>query len=74
MITTKEKILQVMDTLPEIRLCELLDFARYLRWLEERAKQERDDWLRFGQAGQEAGYGPDEPEYTEADLKPELNP
>jgi hypothetical protein len=73
MITTKEKLLQVLDTLPETRVCEVLDFARFLRWREEQEKQEREDWQRFGQAQLAKAYGPDEPEYTEADLKPELN-
>jgi hypothetical protein len=27
-MNTKEKLLKVMENLPEIRLCELLDFAR----------------------------------------------
>ena len=70
-MSTKEKLLKVMETLPEIRLCELLDFARYLRWLEQQDKEERNAWLTFGPEPAEM-YGPDEPEYTEADLlKPE---
>jgi len=74
MSSTKEKLLQVVDTLPEMRLCELLDFARYLRWLEQQEKEEREAWLNFGQAHLTEAYGPDEPEYTEADLKPDPNP
>ena len=73
MSSTKEKLLQVVDALPEMRLCELLDFARYLRWLEQQAKEEREAWLGFGSAHVDQAYGPDEPEYTEADLKPECN-
>ena len=71
---TKDKLLKVMENLPETRLCELLDFARFLYWLEQQEKEEREDWQRFGLAHLAQAYGPDEPEYTEADLKPELNP
>jgi len=74
-MSAKEKLLKVMETLPEIRLCELLDFARFLRWLEQQEKEECDDWLHFGTEQFAQAYGPDEPEYTEADvLKPEPNP
>jgi hypothetical protein len=38
------------------------------------ARQEREEWRRFGARQLARAYGPDEPEYTEADLKPELNP
>jgi hypothetical protein len=72
-MTTKEKVLKVMDNLPEARLCELLDFARFLYWLERQAQEEAEDWSRFGMQNLAQCYGPDEPEYTEADIKPELN-
>jgi hypothetical protein len=72
-LTTKEKILKVLENLPETRQFEVLDFARFLYWLEVQDKQERQAWLSFG-SGPAEMYGPDEPEYTEADLKPELNP
>ncbi len=73
-MTPRESIDKVLNELPEMRLYEVLDFARYLRWLEERDRQEREDWQRFGQSNLAKAYGPEEPEYTEADLKPELNP
>ncbi len=73
-MSTKEKLMKVMENLPETRLCELLDFARFLYWLEQQEKEERDDWLRFGTEQFAQAYGPDEPEYTEADIiKPEPN-
>ena len=63
-----------MENLPETRLYELLDFARFLYWLEQQEKEEREDWLRFGMESFAQAYGPDEPEYTEADIiKPEPN-
>jgi hypothetical protein len=56
-----------------MRLCEVLDFSRYLRWLEHQEKAEREAWL--GMHPEPPGmYGPNEPEYTEADLKPYPNP
>lgn len=74
-MSTKEKLLKVMENLPELRLCELLDFARFLYWLERQEKEEREDWQRFGMEQFARSYGPDEPEYTEADImKPEPNP
>ncbi len=72
-MTTREALDRVLAELPELRLCEVLDFARYLRWLEHRDKQEREDWERFGLAGLAQAYGPDEPEHTEADLEPETD-
>jgi hypothetical protein len=73
-MTAKEKLLKVMDALPETRHYEVLDFARYLHWLELKGKEELEDWARFGSEQFAKCYGPDEPEYTEADIKPELNP
>jgi hypothetical protein len=73
-MTAKEKLLKVLDNLPELRQYEVLDFARYVLWLEKQAKEELEDWTRFGEDQFSKCYGPDEPEYTEADLKPEQNP
>ena len=50
------------------RLREVLNFAEFLSWQEE-----RQAWRQFGQAQLARAYGPNEPEYTTADLKPELN-
>lgn len=68
-MTVKESIDEVVQSLPEDRLRELLDFAQFLRW-----QSERDDWQRFGQAQFAKAYGPNEPEYTEADLELNTNP
>lgn len=74
-MSTRDKLLKVMENLSETRLCELLDFARYLYWLEQQEKEELADWQRFGREQFAQAYGPDEPEYTEADIiKPEPNP
>jgi hypothetical protein len=54
--------------MPEEYLREVLNFAEFLSWQEERAA-----WRAFGQAQLARAYGPDEPQYSVADLKPELN-
>ena len=68
-MTVKESINDVVQSLPDDRLRELLDFAQFLRW-----QSEREDWRRFGQAQFAKAYGPNEPEYTEADLELNTNP
>lgn len=70
-MTLRERLDKVLAELPERRLCEVLDFASYLRWLEQRDHEERQDWQQFGLSQLARAYGPDEPEYTEADFKPE---
>lgn len=67
-MTAKETLDQVVDTLSEERVREVLDFARFLRWQEE-----CEEWRQFGQAQLARAYGPDEPEYADADIKPELS-
>jgi len=68
-MTTRQALDQILLDLPEDRLNELLDFARYLS-----TEQELRGWAEFGRAQLARAFGSDEPEYTEADLKPELNP
>ncbi len=67
-MTTKEALEQILVELPENRLGEVVDFARFLS-----AQGEREVWRQFGRLHLAKAYGNDEPEYTEADLKPELN-
>ena len=67
-MTTRERLDGVLETLSEDQLRQVFDFARFVAWSEERA-----DWQRFGRDQLARAYGPDEPEYTEADLKPELD-
>lgn len=68
-MTTRENLHKVLEGMPEARLRDVLMFAQFLSWHEE-----REEWRSFGQAQLARAYGPDEPEYTETDLKPELNP
>lgn len=65
-MTTRDTLVQVLQELPENRLGEVLDFARFLT-----IQEEREAWSRFGQLSLAKAYGDDEPDYTEADLKPE---
>lgn len=67
-MSVKEFLETVLEALPEERLREVLNFAEFLSWQEERR-----GWRQFGQAQLARAYGPDEPEYSTADLKPELN-
>jgi hypothetical protein len=71
-MTVREHLEQVLATLPERRQAELLDFARFLqsRDLELEARE----WQVFGQQQFAKCYGPNEPEYTEADLKVKTSP
>jgi hypothetical protein len=67
-MTVKESLDRVVGELPEERLRAVLDFAMFLSW-----QQDREGWKQFGQAQFARAYGPDEPDYSVADLKPELN-
>ena len=67
-MTTKEALEEILLTLPEHRLDELVDFARFLSWQDERAA-----WQRFGRAQLAKAYGPDEPDYSRNDIKRELS-
>ena len=68
-MSVKETLEKVLNGLPEARQREVLDFAEYLSWQEE-----REEWREFGKAQLARAYGPNEPEYTTADLKPEPSP
>ena len=68
-MTAKQALEQIIETLPEEDVSEVLDFARFLSHREE-----RHAWQEFGRQQLAKAYGPDEPEYTEADIRRELNP
>ncbi len=67
-MTAREMLEQVLTELPEDRVGEVLDFARFVS-----SQEEREAWRQSGRAQLARAYGDDEPDYTEADLKPELN-
>ena len=68
-MTTRQTLDQLLGDLPEDRVREVLDFARFLNWREE-----RETWQRFGETQLAKAYGPDEPEYSETDLMPDISP
>jgi hypothetical protein len=65
----KRAIGRVLEELPDDRVREVLDFARFLAQVDE-----ADQWREFGRKQLARAYGDDEPEYTEADLKPRAQP
>lgn len=68
-MSTRETLDSLLQNMSDEHLREVVDFAAFLSWREERAG------LRsFGQAQLARAYGPNEPEYTLADLKPEIKP
>ncbi len=67
-MTAREMLEQVLVELPDDRVGEVLDFARFLS-----ARAEREPWAKSGWGQLARAYGDDEPDYTEADIKPGLN-
>jgi hypothetical protein len=67
-MSTREALDRVLQTLPEERVREVLDFAEFLRVRDAEA------WRQFGQTQLARAYGSDEPEYSDADLKREQSP
>jgi hypothetical protein len=65
-MNTRETLDKLLQNMPEDRLREIADFAAFLSWQEERA-----EWRQFGQGQFGHAYGPNEPEYSLADLKRE---
>jgi hypothetical protein len=60
---------QVLDKLPEDRAREVLDFARFIA-----QAREDEEWREAGSRQFARAYGPDEPEYSEADIIKEVGP
>lgn len=65
----KQAVQQVLDVLPEDRVREVLNFARFLAQVDE-----TDQWRQFGRRQFARAYGDDEPDYSEADLKSRVDP
>jgi hypothetical protein len=65
-MSTREALQKLLENMPEERLREVVDFAAFLS-----SQDDRSAWRQFGQAQLARTYGPDEPDYTLADLKPE---
>ena len=68
-MSAKECLIRLLEELPEERANQLLDYAYFLRHREE-----WEAWQRFGLSELAKAYGPEEPEYSLADIKPEPKP
>jgi hypothetical protein len=67
-MSTRETLEKIVEGLPEERVREVVDFAAFLSWREERLATRQ-----FGQAQFARAYDSNEPEYTLSDLKPGLD-
>jgi hypothetical protein len=65
-MSARENLEKLLQQMPDERLREIADFAAFLNWQDEHGA-----WQQFGQKQLARAYGPDEPEYTLADQKPE---
>jgi len=63
-MSDKDALCELLETFPGERVREVLDFARFLSIEDDREERQRLGREQFAQA-----YGPDEPEYTEADIR-----
>jgi hypothetical protein len=61
-MTAREALEQLLDEFAEERLDDVLEYARYLSWKDEKAA-----WRQFGLHQLARAYGSDEPEYAEED-------
>jgi hypothetical protein len=68
-MTTRASLEKLIGDLPDDRLKALLEYGEFLRWQEE-----RESWQKLGRAQLSRAYGPNEPEYSIADLSRERQP
>jgi hypothetical protein len=66
-MSVKETLDKYLNKLPENHLREMLEYAEFLSWREEREESQRFGKTQFARA-----YGTNEPEYTNGDLRPEV--
>jgi hypothetical protein len=69
MMSTLTRLEPILDGLSEDRIRQLIDFARFLAM-----EQDRQEWARFGKEELARAYGGDEPDYSEADIRPSRKP
>jgi hypothetical protein len=65
-MTAKQALLELVTKLPEESAAELLEMAKSVVEGEE-----EHDWRRMALGSFARAYSDDEPEYTEADIRPE---
>jgi len=68
-MSTPARLEPILPGLSEERIRQLIDFARFLA-----LEQDRQEWLQFGQERLARAYGPDERDYSEADIRPNRKP
>ena len=66
-MTSRDLLEGILQTLPEHRLEEVLDFAKFLSLQEDRGA-----WQEFGRRQFVRAFGEDEPGYSLDDIKLEL--
>ncbi|MGA2064246.1 MAG: hypothetical protein ABSG86_04735 [Thermoguttaceae bacterium] len=66
-MTSRDLLEGILRSLPENRLQEVLDFARFLSLQED-----REAWQEFGRRQFARAFGEDEAEYSLDEIKPEL--
>ncbi len=66
-MTTRETLQELVSQLPEDKVKQVLDFARYVDWLQ--AEEDCRDWSRFAPGEWDEHFSDDDIEYTEADIK-----
>ncbi|HEX4589278.1 MAG TPA: hypothetical protein VH120_05080 [Gemmataceae bacterium] len=64
-MSTREQLDALISRLPPEQLNQLLEVARELA-----RDRDRETWQQFGLEQFARAYGPDEPDYSEADTKP----
>jgi hypothetical protein len=65
-MTSRDHLDDLLQARPEHRVQEVLDFARFLSFQQDRAA-----WQEFGRQQLARAYGDDEPEYGPDDIKPQ---
>ncbi len=68
-MNARARLEPILESLSDDRIRQLIDFARFLAM-----EQDRQEWQSFGQEQLARCYGQNEPEYTEADIRPGRRP
>lgn len=63
-MTLQETLNNLIVRLPTEKQRQVVEFAQFLAWQDERR-----EWQNFGESQLARAYGEDEPEYTMEDLK-----
>lgn len=58
-MSTRQALAELVERMPENRVAQVLDFARFVA-----EQEEREEWREFGKRQLARAYGDDEPEYS----------